>query len=218
MLLFYRFSKITIKVSSMSTLKVCLQPANAILRLATSYSNLYTFRRAPTFLPYFLFGAASIYARSFCTPNNNPVMTEEKDRTTFKECIENLEQMIPYNAFAKKALDVLCDAADQLGICISISGIKAPFCAEGPLKATFQPTLAAPDIQNMPCTCRSSDALGSRSDQIKANLFRKADPTMRCLTWLQHDGITPIDDELSRAGFQVTPLIQPEAPGSKQAK
>lgn len=81
LLLFRPLIKLRIIGSSISPRDVCSQAADAITGLLRSYAQLYTLRRTPSFVPYFVL-TSSIMHLAIAAANTKPQTTSKSDDTT----------------------------------------------------------------------------------------------------------------------------------------
>lgn len=99
LLLFRPFIKLDIMGSGVSPRDICIQAADAILTLVNSYSKLYTLRRTPSFVPYFVLTSSIAHLIGFGNSKAGP----EK----LKQGIEDLKEMSRCHGFANRALEIL---------------------------------------------------------------------------------------------------------------
>jgi hypothetical protein len=99
LLLFRPFIKLDIVGSGVSPRDVCGQAADAISTLVNSYSQLYTLRRTPSFVPYFVLTSSITH---LVTLGNSRVGPEQ-----LKQGIADLKVMTDCHGFAIRALDIL---------------------------------------------------------------------------------------------------------------
>jgi len=99
LLLFRPFIKLDIMGSGVSPRDICIQAADAILTLVNSYSKLYTLRRTPSFVPYFVLTSSIAHLIGFGNSKAGP----EK----LKQGIEDLKEMSRCHGFADRALEIL---------------------------------------------------------------------------------------------------------------
>ena len=71
LLLFRPFIKLRIIRSTISPRDVCCEAADAIRRLSKSYAQLYTLRRTPSFIPYFVLTSATTHLAISVTDTSN---------------------------------------------------------------------------------------------------------------------------------------------------
>jgi hypothetical protein len=99
LLLFRPFIKLDIIGSSVSPRDVCSQASDAIQTLVNSYSQLYTLRRTPSFVPYFVL-----------TSTIGHVVTHGSGRSgaeRIHQGISDLTEMTSSHLFAHRARDIL---------------------------------------------------------------------------------------------------------------
>lgn len=99
LLLLRPFIKLDIIGSGMSPRDICLQAADAITALVKSYSNLYTLRRTPSFVPYFVCTSSIAhligYGNLACGPEH------------LRQGIADLRDMSRCHSFANQALEIV---------------------------------------------------------------------------------------------------------------
>jgi hypothetical protein len=116
LLLFRPFIKLRIKDSSTLPRDICLQAADAIQGLSRSYSKLYTLRRTPSFVPYFILTSAIMHltigaeslapSRGPSDPNTSSPMNPSLAQAISRG-IADLTEMAPCHHFAEQALNIL---------------------------------------------------------------------------------------------------------------
>lgn len=120
LLLFRPLIKLRIIGSSISPRDVCSQAADAIQGLLHSYSQLYTLRRTPSFVPYFVLTSSimhlAIAASSSSSqqaqgggslPQPGHTKLGEKVTASINQGITDLTEMAPCHHFAEQALNIL---------------------------------------------------------------------------------------------------------------
>ncbi|OIW30481.1 hypothetical protein CONLIGDRAFT_574758 [Coniochaeta ligniaria NRRL 30616] len=122
LLLFRPFIKLRIRDSSLVPKDICLQAADAIQGLSGSYSRLYTLRRTPSFVPYFVLTSAIMHLtigaesstspRSLGEPNQPPRINPELAQAISRG-IADLTEMAPCHHFAEQALNILLHLAER---------------------------------------------------------------------------------------------------------
>lgn len=141
LLLFRPFIKLRITGSSISPRDVCSQAADAIQGLLRSYSQLYTLRRTPSFVPYFVLtssimhlaiaasdASASRHAAtskakqqkpqdaSAQAPTGPPVKLGDRVTQAINQGVSDLTEMAPCHHFAEQALNILRYLANKWDI------------------------------------------------------------------------------------------------------
>jgi hypothetical protein len=145
LLLFRPLIKLRIIGSSLTPKDVCAQAADAIQGLLRSYSQLYTLRRTPSFVPYFVLTSSIMHlaigaASSGGSPEglkaeapspeggeSMPPPASKMDprvAESIKRGIEDLTEMAPCHHFAEQALNILRYLAKKWGIDVDISSGK----------------------------------------------------------------------------------------------
>lgn len=138
LLLFRPLIKLKIIGSNVSPREVCTQAADAIQGLVHSYSQLYTLRHTPSFVPYFVLTSSIMHlAIAASAPSDNttpgyPVPSPDKrpgaaspalgDKVTrsINQGIEDLAEMAPCHHFAEQALSILRYLAKKWHIKVDI--------------------------------------------------------------------------------------------------
>lgn len=99
LLLFRPFVKLEIIGSGVSPRDICLQAADAISTLVKSYSELYTLRRTPSFVPFFVLTACLAHAVAF----GNSRCDSEK----LRQGIADLKELASCHGFSNRALEIV---------------------------------------------------------------------------------------------------------------
>lgn len=99
LLLFRPFIKLDIVGSGVSPRDVCSQAASAISTLINSYSQLYTLRRTPSFVPYFVLTSSIAHLVTLGNAQGGP--------EHLRQGIADLKEMTACHGFAIRALDIL---------------------------------------------------------------------------------------------------------------
>lgn len=139
LLLFRPLIKLRIVGSSISPRDVCIQAADAILGLVRSYSQLYTLRRTPSFVPYFVLTSSIMHLAIGATtsvpsdPAGGIGQVEPNDHghprfdprvgEAISRGIADLTEMAPCHHFAEQALNILKYLAKKWNIDVDIKTI-----------------------------------------------------------------------------------------------
>ncbi|CZR70072.1 related to nitrate assimilation regulatory protein nirA [Phialocephala subalpina] len=99
LLLFRPFIKLDIIGSGVSPRDMCLQAADAITALVNSYSNLYTLRRTPSFVPYFVCTSSIAHLIGY----GNGIRGPEH----LRQGVADLRDMSSCHGFANRALEIV---------------------------------------------------------------------------------------------------------------
>lgn len=133
LLLFRPLIKLRIIGSTVSPREVCSQAADAIQGLLHSYSQLYTLRRTPSFVPYFVLTSSIMHL--VIAASSPPVQSSSDGSTTQKpsraklgeqvtksinQGISDLTEMAPCHHFAEQALNILRYLAKKWNIEIDV--------------------------------------------------------------------------------------------------
>ncbi|KAK0375101.1 fungal specific transcription factor [Colletotrichum limetticola] len=140
LLLFRPLIKLKIIGSKLLPRDVCGQAADAIQGLLRSYSQLYTLRRTPSFVPYFVLTSAIMHLaigattssslplqKAFEGPGQN---TDPNDPPSYpprvveaiQQGIRDLEEMAPCHHFAEQALNILRYLAKKWNMDVDMGG------------------------------------------------------------------------------------------------
>jgi hypothetical protein len=112
LLLFRPFIKLEIVGSGVSPRDVCVQASDAIMALVNSYSQLYTLRRTPSFVPYFVLAAAIAHLVAVGTGRGGPEQLHQG--------IDNLKTMAKGHGFATRARDILRFLSDHWEVQVTL--------------------------------------------------------------------------------------------------
>ncbi|KAJ4253285.1 hypothetical protein NW762_010440 [Fusarium torreyae] len=116
LLLFRPLIKLRIIGSKVSPRDVCTQAADAIQGLLKSYSSLYTLRRTPSFVPYFVLTSAIMHLAIGATAINSDSTEKDMEKAakidprvaeSITQGISDLTEMAPCHQFAEQALNIL---------------------------------------------------------------------------------------------------------------
>ncbi|ESZ95156.1 hypothetical protein SBOR_4456 [Sclerotinia borealis F-4128] len=110
LLLFRPFIKLSIVGSGVSPRDVCNQAADAISTLTSSYAQLYTLRRTPSFVPHFLLVASITH---LVTLGNTKIGTEK-----VTQGITDLKDMAKCHGFSSRACNILRHLARKWNIAV----------------------------------------------------------------------------------------------------
>lgn len=127
LLLFRPFIRLRIIGSQLLLKDICSQAADAIQRLARSYSKLYTLRRTPSFIPYFMFASVTTQlAVGASSMQIDPEITIADRRVceAVTYGIVHLTDTAPYHYFAKQALYIVYNLAQRWNLVLDIEGNK----------------------------------------------------------------------------------------------
>jgi hypothetical protein len=105
LLLFRPFIKLEIIGSRVSPRELCTQAADALSTLLNSYSKLYTLRRTPSFVPYFVLTSSLAHLVDLGNTRSGPEQ--------FRKGVADLREMTGWHGFASISLDILEHVADR---------------------------------------------------------------------------------------------------------
>jgi hypothetical protein len=124
--LFRPLIRLRIIESQVSPRDVCLEAASAIQGLLTSYSQLYTLKRVPSFMPYFALTSSITHLTIMAAT----VQTNELDTAAradphvseiFKQGIASLAEMTPCHHIAEQAPHILCYLAKKWNVDVDLN-------------------------------------------------------------------------------------------------
>lgn len=227
LLLFRPLIKLRIIGSKVSPRDVCSQAADAIQNLLKSYSQLYTLRRTPSFVPYFVLTSTimhlAIGATKVSADLGNPVATDTdtmgesakinpRVAESLSQGISDLTEMAPCHHFAEQALNILRYLAKKWNIEVEFGGgSKAvPDDYEKLLKPyTSSLNFFAPNIVADDFICRWGTAAIVADPNLPSpapgtGFQAAAENVENPLFWpfpMQGRPMLPTGDALERAGF-----------------
>ncbi|OAQ97494.1 hypothetical protein LLEC1_04144 [Akanthomyces lecanii] len=141
LLLFRPLIKLRIIGSKVSPRDVCSQAADAIHNLLKSYSQLYTLRRTPSFVPYFVLTSTIMHLAIGATKvssnlgDNSATDTDAMGESakinphvsdSLAQGIADLAEMAPCHHFAEQALNILRYLAKKWNIDVEFGGNNKP--------------------------------------------------------------------------------------------
>lgn len=108
LLLFRPFIKLSLVGSAVLPRDICNQAADAISALTSSYAQLYTLRRTPSFVPHFILAASIIH---LVTLGNT-----KTDAKKVTQGMADLKEMANCHGFSARACQILRHLAKEWGI------------------------------------------------------------------------------------------------------
>lgn len=221
LLLFRPLIKLRIIGSTITPRDVCCQAADAIQGLLRSYSQLYTLRRTPSFVPYFVLTSAIMHLAIGAvdtgdsqkpTSENLKAVAKLNPRVaeSLKQGISDLAEMAPCHHFAEQALNILRYLAKKWHIDVHIESDKL---APGEFDRVVKPYTSslnffAPNVQEGDFICdwgtapKKQKSDGTKSEGTAAQ--EAGDNMDNPLFWpfpMQGRPILPSGQELEQAGF-----------------
>ncbi|KAL7930428.1 fungal-specific transcription factor domain-containing protein [Trichoderma chlorosporum] len=218
LLLFRPLIKLRIIGSKVSPRDVCSQAADAIQGLLTSYAQLYTLRRTPSFVPYFVLTSSIMHLAigANSVKSDGSETSEEKMKKAAKidprvsealsKGIADLTEMAPCHHFAEQALNILRYLAKKWNIEVNVDGDKAPPEDPDNLVRPYSSSLNffAPNVQENDFMC-GWGASQEMVETLQAPSIKKAARTVENpLFWpfpMQGRPLLPTGEELEQAGF-----------------
>lgn len=128
LLLFRPFIKLKIALSSIVPRELCLEKANAISQHLHAYAKLYTLKRTPSFVPYFVLTSCIMHLAIAATgprsahPRGSmsaPPEIEPGVSQAIIQGIADLTEMTKCHIFAEKALNIVRYLAMKWGVNIT---------------------------------------------------------------------------------------------------
>ncbi|RGP61516.1 nitrate assimilation regulatory nira [Fusarium longipes] len=218
LLLFRPLIKLRIIGSKVSPRDVCSQAADAIQGLLRSYSSLYTLRRTPSFVPYFVLTSAIMHLAIGAT-TINPEATEADVKKAVKvdprvadsitQGISDLTEMAPCHQFAEQALNILRYLAMKWNIDVenNVDKLTAEEYDRLVLPHTGSLNFFSPNMRHEDITCQwgTGNFVAGTSEQ-SPSVQKAGDNLENPLFWpfpMQGRPILPDGVELEHSGFSV---------------
>lgn len=217
LLLFRPLIKLRFIGSKVLPRDVCSQAADAIQGLLTSYSQLYTLQRTPSFVPYFVMTSAIMHlAIEACSEDSGDKMDTSTDDCKppatgdsqigefLGQGIKDLTQMAPCHRFAEQALNILRYLAKKWHIDVDMEERKDPGGDhfDGLVRTrTNSLNFFSPNLDMGDLVCGWG---GDREDGESEALKKRAERLENPLFWpfpLQGRPILPESKDLADAGF-----------------
>jgi hypothetical protein len=167
LLLFRPLIKLRILGSSLLPRDVCSQAADAIQGLVRSYAQLYTLRRTPSFVPYFVLTSSimhlaisavgpigSITPPTQASGEQPESKLDPKVADAIKQGIADLAEMAPCHGFAEQALNILQYLARKWDLEVEVSAGKS--AQDEPLRiraSTTSLNFFVPNLQEQDFMC-----------------------------------------------------------------
>ncbi|KAF5615674.1 nitrogen assimilation transcription factor nit-4 [Fusarium tjaetaba] len=203
-------------VRSVSPRDVCSQAADAIQGLLRSYSSLYTLRRTPSFVPYFVLTSAIMHLAIGATTVGGSGATEADMEKAVKvdprvaesitQGISDLTEMAPCHQFAEQALNILRYLAAKWDIDVEnkVDKLTAEEYDRLVLPHTGSLNFFSPNLREGDITCQwgAGPFLGEQSPSVQKTGDNMENP----LFWpfpMQGRPILPDGVELEHAGFAI---------------
>lgn len=227
LLLFRPLIKLKIIGSKVLPRDVCSQAADAIQGLLRSHSQLYTLRRTPSFVPYFVLTSSIMHlaiGASAQSSQKEDVMEpsdEAKESLSshvaqsIKQGVEDLKEMTPCHHFAEQALNILRYLAQKWNIDVDMGnmGISAEEYANRVKPFTSSLNFFAPNVSEDDYICAwgsgpsSNVAIGGEQRQASSDMqvAETADAMENPLFWpfpMQGRPMLPSGQALKEAGFE----------------
>lgn len=221
LLLFRPLIKLRIIGSKVTPKDVCYQAADAIQGLSRSYSQLYTLRRTPSFVPYFVLTSAIIHlAIGAVSTNDSPSETTSKAiekaaqldprvSKSLSQGIADLAEMAPCHHFAEQALNILRYLAKKWNIDVDIKNdsMPPPHDFDTVVKPyTNSLNFFAPNVRENEATSGWGSTKNSAGQEEQSIVQKAGDSIDNPLYWpfpLQGRPILPVGKALEQAGFSL---------------
>lgn len=227
LLLFRPLIKLRLIGSLVTPRDVCSQAADAISSLLRSYSQLYTLRRTPSFVPYFVLTSSIMHLAIGATfskpgpgaadgePTTPPV--EPRVAEAIRSGIADLTEMAPCHFFAEQALNILRYLAKKWRIEVEVTPANeagALHQGKGDFENLTRPVTSslnffAPNVSDPDFNCTWAEPRQSRGKQDAGepdgeDLDQTAETLENPLFWpfpMQGRPMLPTGKELEEAGF-----------------
>ncbi|KAJ3525290.1 hypothetical protein NM208_g11701 [Fusarium decemcellulare] len=215
LLLFRPLIKLRIIGSKVSPRDVCSQAADAIQGLLRSYSQLYTLRRTPSFVPYFVLTSAIMHLAIGATTIKSDPSEEDMEKAakidphvaeSITQGIQDLTEMAPCHHFAEQALNILRYLAQKWDIEVGISGDKLSAEEYDRLVKPHTGSLNffAPSVREGDIMCHWGTGQFMAGGTETQGVQKTGDSMENPLFWpfpMQGRPILPSGKELEQAGF-----------------
>jgi hypothetical protein len=218
LLLFRPLIKLKILGSKVMPSDVCRQAADAIQGLVRSYSQLYTLRRTPSFVPYFVLTSAIMHLAIGSVSVSNPdelsaaknvetaVKMDPHVSESLTQGISDLAEMAPCHHFAEQALNILRYLSKKWNIDVDIDVGNTPADEYDRLVKPYTSSLNffAPNIQDGDFLCDWGTGKPMEAPGDVPAAQKSGDTMDNPLFWpfpMQGRPILPSGKELERAGF-----------------
>ncbi|PHH87180.1 hypothetical protein CDD83_9208 [Cordyceps sp. RAO-2017] len=218
MLLFRPLIKLRMIGSKVLPRDVCSQAADAIQGLLTSYSQLYTLQRTPSFVPYFVLTSSIMHLAIGASSMQSTGSEDEPDKAksaatwgprvskALKRGVADLTEMAPCHHFAEQALNILRYLARKWSVDVDV-GDQGRLTAEeyDRLARPYTSSLNffSPNFRTGDLVCRWGTGTEARESPTLATKTA-ADSMKNPLFWpfpMQGRPILPEGKELEQAGF-----------------
>ncbi|KAF4451946.1 hypothetical protein F53441_5141 [Fusarium austroafricanum] len=218
LLLFRPLIKLRIIGSKVSPRDVCSQAADAIQGLLRSYSSLYTLRRTPSFVPYFVLtsaimhlaiGATAVGSDTTEADMEKAVKVDPRVAESITQGISDLTEMAPCHQFAEQALNILRYLAVKWNIDVenNTEKLTADEYDRLVLPHTGSLNFFSPNIREGDITCQwGAGPFTATVLEHSPSVQKTADNLENPLFWpfpMQGRPILPDGAELERAGFAI---------------
>ncbi|KAM0351473.1 hypothetical protein ACHAP4_009615 [Fusarium culmorum] len=218
LLLFRPLIKLRIIGSKVSPRDVCSQAADAIQGLLRSYSSLYTLRRTPSFVPYFVLtsaimhlaiGAISVNPEATEADMKKAVKVDPRAAEAITQGISDLTEMAPCHQFAEQALNILRYLAVKWNIDVenNVDKLTAEEYDRLVLPQTGSLNFFSPNMRHGDITCQwGTENFMPGTPKQSPSVQKVGDNLENPLFWpfpMQGRPILPDGIELEHAGFSV---------------
>lgn len=224
LLLFRPFIKLKIALSSIVPRELCLEKADAISKHLQTYAKLYTLKRTPSFVPYFVLTSCIMHLAIAATgprsahpggPMSGAREIEPRVSAAISQGIEDLTEMTKCHIFAEKALNIVRYLARKWGVNITTETNPNPSEGQTPSSLNladsrssssrppttsisyFSPNITEGDFN---CTWGGGQSVDTHAPALVA------DDEDNPLFWtfpMQGRPILPRGDALKEAGFEL---------------
>jgi hypothetical protein len=166
LLLFGPFMKVRFLESRVSPTQICLQAADAIASLISSYRQLFTLQRTPSFVPYIVLASGIMHLACADTAGKGLSNISVNASMHILQATADLLEMIPSHGFARRGTQVLRAMAHELNDSEAIRNLG---CARDPDRMLS----AFLDVSNEASNVISSTN-GDRDDELAKRARNRA--------------------------------------------
>ncbi|KAH9206319.1 fungal-specific transcription factor domain-containing protein [Leptodontidium sp. 2 PMI_412] len=184
LLLFQPFINLKINTSSVLPQDICNQAADAITGLVRSYSDLYSLRLTPSFVPYFVLVSAIIHLVTVKTDPSDPNV-----RGKLLQSISDLEEMTRCHAFAFRAIDALRYLTHHWGVQVSFNGY-GEYLRDVTSSSSASPDQFSPDIGILQLLQRIQPVLSSNDHPLFSPFPMQGLPSVALGAQMEQGGFT----------------------------
>jgi hypothetical protein len=162
---------------------VCNQAANAITGIVRSYSDLYTLRRTPSFVPYFVLISTIIHLVAVKNDYSNT-----DTRQQLSQGISDLEEMAKCHGFALRAIDAVRYLAHRWGVDVSPDSTSRWNMTDISRRSSVLPDQFSPDVSILEALQSIQPVLSSKDPPLFSPFPMQGLPLVALSTQLEKEG------------------------------